>query len=145
MPPRYSEVLPRDVDISASLGGKIDSITLKIPLISAAMDTVTESNMAIAMAQVGGLGCIHKNMSIQDQSANVRRVKRYESGIVTDPVCISEASSVKDAVNLMKKHGISGLPVVNYIGDLVGLLTNRDIRFVTDFDAPSWILCQKTS
>ncbi len=125
--PSYSEVLPLETNTSSFLTKKI---SLKSPIISAAMDTVTESKMAIKMAQNGGIGCIHKNLSIEEQVANVLKVKRYESGVITHPICIQESATVHDAMNLMLSNGISGLPVLNVQDDLVGIITNRDTRFV---------------
>jgi IMP dehydrogenase len=123
--PAESDVLPRQVDVSAQL---TRNIRLRIPLVSAAMDTVTEARTAIAMAQEGGLGFIHKNMSIQQQSLEVTKVKKYESGMVVDPVTIEPDAPVHKAVALMRQHEISGIPVTKN-GRLVGILTNRDLRF----------------
>ena len=123
--PRYSTVLPREVDLSMRLS---DSITLKIPFISAAMDTVTESAMAIALAREGGMGVIHKNLSIKEQALEVDIVKRSESGMILDPITISSNRSIEDALNMMKRYKISGVPVIDN-AKLVGILTNRDIRF----------------
>ena len=108
------------------------TVNLEIPIISAAMDTVTESQMAIAMAQSGGIGSIHKNMKIEEQMDEVRKVKKFESGIVVNPVTISKDKKLKDALNLMKKNKISGIPVVEKNEKLVGILTNRDVRFVSN-------------
>jgi len=128
--PAFSTVLPNDASTKTRL---TKNISLEIPIISAAMDTVTESRLAIAIAQAGGLGCIHKNLSIKDQSDEVKKVKRFESGMVLDPVTISPESSLADALNLMKNYGISGIPVVKTGSKkLVGILTNRDVRFATD-------------
>lgn len=124
--PRYSNVLPRDVDISTQLGAQLG---LKIPLLSAAMDTVTEHNLAKSLARLGGLGIIHKNMSIEEQAAQVDRVKRTENGIIENPVTISPGKTVQYADSLMRDFKIGGLPVVDEGGKLLGLLTNRDIRF----------------
>jgi IMP dehydrogenase len=123
--PAESDVLPRQVDVSAQL---TRNIRLRIPLVSAAMDTVTEARTAIAMAQEGGLGFIHKNMSVQQQSLEVTKVKKYESGMVVDPVTIEPDAPVHKAVALMRQHEISGIPVTKN-GRLVGILTNRDLRF----------------
>jgi len=123
--PAESEVLPRQVDVSAQL---TRNIRLRIPLVSAAMDTVTEARTAIAMAQEGGLGFIHKNMGIQQQALEVTKVKKYESGMVVDPVTIEPDAPVHKAVALMRQHEISGIPVTKN-GRLVGILTNRDLRF----------------
>jgi IMP dehydrogenase len=128
--PAESEVLPRQVDVSAQL---TRNIRLKIPLVSAAMDTVTEGRTAIAMAQEGGLGFIHKNMSIQQQALEVTKVKKYESGMVVDPVTIEPDAPVHKAVALMRQHEISGIPVTKN-RRLVGILTNRDLRFEKNLD-----------
>ncbi len=128
--PAYSEVLPAEADTSTKITKKI---SLDIPIISAAMDTVTESRLAIAMAQVGALGCIHKNLSDKEQADEVRKVKKFESGIVINPVTITPNETLHDALLLMKQHGISGIPVVKEGGKkLVGVLTNRDVRFALD-------------
>ncbi|HRY61078.1 MAG TPA: IMP dehydrogenase, partial [Candidatus Fermentibacter sp.] len=130
--PGYSEVIPSEVDLGTVLAR---DIALRIPIVSAAMDTVTESEMAIALAQEGGMGVIHKNLSIESQCGHVRRVKRSESGIVVDPVTISVDALLRDAVALASRNGISGFPVVD--GDrLVGMLTNRDYQFEEDMDRP---------
>ena len=128
--PGESDVLPRQVDVSAQL---TRNIRLKIPLVSAAMDTVTEARTAIAMAQEGGLGFIHKNMTIQQQALEVTKVKKYESGMVVDPVTIEPDAPVHKAVALMRQHEISGIPVTKK-GRLVGILTNRDLRFEKNLD-----------
>jgi len=124
--PAYSEVLPRDVDTSSWFSRKIK---INIPIVSAAMDTVTDSTMAIAIAQEGGIGVLHKNMSIQDQAAEVRRVKRSESGMITDPITLKEDALVQDALNIMRENKIGGIPIVSSKGILVGIITNRDLRF----------------
>jgi len=127
--PGFSDVLPRDVELKAVLCNRKDrEITLNIPLCSAAMDTVTERATAIAMAQEGGLGIIHKNLSPQLQADEVHAVKKYEAGVVTDPITIGPDANVKDVIALMQANGISGVPVVEG-GFLVGIITNRDIRF----------------
>lgn len=131
--PSYSEVLPRETDISSNFTRKIK---LKIPIISSAMDTVTESAMAIAIAREGGIGAIHKNMSIDAQITEVRKVKRSESGMIQDPVTLSLNATVGDALQLMKEHSIGGIPVVNGKNDLVGIVTNRDLRFEKNFSRP---------
>ncbi|REK69443.1 IMP dehydrogenase [Paenibacillus paeoniae] len=128
--PRKSEVLPREVNISTRLS---DSIKLNIPLISAGMDTVTESALAIAIAREGGIGIIHKNMSIAQQAEEVDRVKRSESGVITNPFSLTRDHHVYDAEELMGKYRISGVPIVDGNKKLVGILTNRDLRFVHDF------------
>ncbi len=130
--PARSEVLPKDVDLSIQL---TSVIKLNIPLMSAAMDTVTDSRMAIAMAREGGLGIIHKNMSIADQAAQVDKVKRSEHGVITDPFFLSPTHLIQDAENLMARYKISGVPICEN-GKLVGILTNRDLRFVTDYNRP---------
>ena len=127
--PAYSEVLPREVSISTKF---TRNITLNVPVLSAAMDTVTESAMAMAMAREGGIGVLHKNMSIEAQAEEVRIVKRSESGMIQDPVTLSIDSNVGDALALMKKHKIGGIPVVNSTRKLVGIVTNRDLRFQKD-------------
>ena len=129
--PEYSEVLPKDVDLKTRLTKKIQ---LNIPLLSAAMDTVTESRMAIALSELGGMGIIHKNLSIEAQSGEVRKVKKYESGIVRDPVTISSNSKVGDLIQLTKELNISGMPVVDK-GNLVGIVTSRDFRNEQDLIA----------
>ncbi|MFF2890796.1 IMP dehydrogenase [Paenibacillus sp. NPDC057967] len=128
--PRKSEVLPREVNISTRLS---DSIKLNIPLISAGMDTVTEAALAIAIAREGGIGIIHKNMSIAQQAEEVDRVKRSESGVITNPFSLTPSHHVYDAEELMGKYRISGVPIVDENKKLVGILTNRDLRFVHDF------------
>ena len=128
MVPKYSEVLPRDVDITTNI---TKNIKLNIPLMSAAMDTVTESKTAIALAREGGIGIIHKNLSIEDQCNEIDKVKRSESGMILDPVTISSNKTLDDALSIMSKYHISGVPVVDN-GKLKGILTNRDIRFETD-------------
>lgn len=132
--PNLSDVLPMDANIKSKI---TKNISLNIPIISAAMDTVTESRLAIAMAQSGGIGCIHKNLSIKDQSDEVKRVKKFESGMVVNPVTISPDANLGDALAIMKSYGISGIPVVkNGTNKLVGVLTNRDVRFATDKKQP---------
>ena len=127
--PAYSEVLPREVDTSTWL---TRNIRLNIPIVSAAMDTVTESGLAIAIAQAGGLGMLHKNMSIQAQADEVRKVKRSESGMIQDPVTLSEDALVSDAFQIMKEFKIGGIPVINADKKLLGIITNRDLRFQKD-------------
>jgi IMP dehydrogenase len=124
--PGKSYVLPRDVDLSTLL---TPNIRLNIPIISAAMDTVTESKLAIAMAREGGIGILHKNMSIEKQCDEVVRVKRSESGMIQDPITLTPEKTINDALYLMKKYSVSGIPVVNLARKLVGILTNRDLRF----------------
>lgn len=132
--PLYSEVLPNEVSTKTKI---TRNIAIEIPIISAAMDTVTESRLAIAMAQSGGIGCIHKNLSIKDQADEIRKVKKFESGIVINPVTITPDETLSDALMLMNKYGISGIPVVkNNSKKLVGILTNRDVRFALDKKQP---------
>ena len=131
--PQASNVLPHEVDLRTSL---TKGINLNLPLISAAMDTVTESRMAIAMAREGGLGIIHKNMSIEEQAMQVDKVKRSEHGVITDPFFLHPENLVKDAVELMEKYRISGVPVTREDGKLVGILTNRDLRFENNYQQP---------
>ncbi len=131
--PDYSEVLPRDVDISTQL---TTGIRINAPIVSAAMDTVTESRLAIALARQGGLGFIHKNMGINDQAEKVRSVKRSESGMIIDPVTLKANAFVSDALKLMQAHKIGGIPVTNEQNILIGILTNRDLRFETDLNRP---------
>ena len=126
--PAYSEVLPREVDTSAYL---TRNIKLNTPIVSAAMDTVTESRLAIALARQGGIGMIHKNMSIAAQAEEVRKVKRSESGMIIDPVTLRKDARLGDALGLMKRHRIGGIPIVNENDILIGILTNRDLRFET--------------
>lgn len=130
--PQKSNVLPREVDLSVQLA---KNIKLNIPMLSAAMDTVTDSRMAIAIAREGGLGIIHKNMSIEAQAAQVDKVKRSENGVITDPFFLSPEHKVKDAQELMARYRISGVPITEN-GKLVGILTNRDLRFETDYEQP---------
>ena len=129
--PNYSEVLPRETDLSSQLTQRIH---LNIPLISAAMDTVTEFQLAIAIAQEGGLGIIHKNLSVEDQGAQVNRVKKFESGIITDPITISPDKTIREVLEITKKNNISGVPVVDN-DETVGIVTNRDLRYETQLDA----------
>src|SRR5690606_10460217 len=130
--PAKSDVLPKEVDLSLEL---TKTLKLNIPIISAGMDTVTESKMAISMARQGGLGIIHKNMSIEQQAEKVDKVKRSESGVITDPFFLTPEHKVYDAEHLMGKYRISGVPIVNNIEDkiLVGIITNRDMRFIQDY------------
>ncbi|EAL3935532.1 IMP dehydrogenase [Campylobacter lari] len=129
--PQYSEVLPKEVDIKTKL---TKNITLNMPLISAAMDTVTEHRAAIMMARLGGIGVIHKNMDIASQVREIKRVKKSESGVIIDPIYIGAKASVKEALELMAEYRISGVPVVDENKTLIGILTNRDLRFETNFD-----------
>ena len=130
--PRYSEVIPRDIDPGTSLGRDLE---INIPVLSSAMDTVTEADMAIAMARERGIGVIHKNLSPAEQAENVERVKRSESGMITNPITMGPDRPVADALELMNRYRISGVPITE--GDrLVGILTNRDLRFVSDVTRP---------
>ena len=132
--PGYSEILPADANPTGRFSR---NITLNVPLISAAMDTVTEHAMAIAMAQAGGIGVIHKNLTMQEQAEEVRRVKRYESGMVVNPVTIYATESLSSVRALMEQHGISGIPVIQPgTNKLIGIVTNRDVRFATDPSTP---------
>lgn len=131
--PAHSNVLPRDVDVSSHV---TRNIILHSPIVSAAMDTVTEADLAIAMARAGGLGIIHKNMPLEAQCEQVRRVKRAENGMIYDPVTISPKSKVGDALAMMSKHHIGGIPVVDEHKKLIGIVTNRDLRFHTDLSTP---------
>src|SRR5258708_3131172 len=134
--PQHSQVLPYQVDVSTNL---TRHIRLNVPLISAAMDTVTESRLAIAMAQQGGLGVIHKNLSIEEQASEVDRVKRSESGMIVNPITLAPSNKIYEALDLMKKYSISGVPITDdgsKEGKLVGILTNRDLRFETNVNRP---------
>ncbi|GAB3248242.1 IMP dehydrogenase [Larkinella harenae] len=131
--PAFSEVLPRDTQTSTQL---TRNIRLNIPLISAAMDTVTESELAIAMAQEGGIGIIHKNMTIEAQAEQVRKVKRSESGMIIDPITLTEGATLADAHQIMRESKIGGIPVVDTANKLIGILTNRDLRFQTELSKP---------
>src|SRR5277367_2403311 len=130
--PAHSEVVPANTNTQTQISR---NIRLNIPIISAAMDTVTESHMAIALAQQGGLGIIHRNLSIEQQANEVDKVKRSESGMIVDPVTMSPDAKVSDALDVMQKYKISGVPITEH-GKLVGILTNRDLRFETRFDIP---------
>ena len=131
--PRYSEILPREADLSTQL---TKTIRLNIPLLSAAMDTVTEAAMAIAIAREGGMGILHKNLTVEQQAEQVRRVKRSESGMILDPITLGLESVVEDALGLMKQYSISGVPIIDLEGNLVGIVTNRDLRFKPELDVP---------
>ena len=131
--PAYSEVLPRDVNISTKFSRNID---LNLPIVSAAMDTVSESALAIALAQEGGISVLHKNMSVEAQANQVRKVKRYESGMIQDPVTLGENAVLGDALGLMKEHSIGGIPIIDGNGKLSGIITNRDLRFEKDLNKP---------
>ena len=133
--PGFSDVLPDQVDVRTQLTSEI---TLAVPLLSAAMDKVTEAPMAIAMARLGGIGILHRNMSIEDQAAEARRVKRSQSGMISDPVTLGPDASLQEAEDLMRRFRFSGVPIIDKAGVLVGILTNRDIRFCepADFRRP---------
>ncbi|MDP4289598.1 MAG: IMP dehydrogenase [Bacteroidota bacterium] len=131
--PAYSEVLPRQVDTTTQFSR---NIKLNIPIVSAAMDTVTEATLAIAMAQEGGIGVLHKNMSIEEQANEVRKVKRAENGMILDPITLNENAIVEDALDLMREYKIGGIPVVNANRELVGIVTNRDLRFERELRKP---------
>ncbi|HCD67705.1 MAG TPA: IMP dehydrogenase [Bacteroidetes bacterium] len=131
--PRYSEVLPRDTNTKTRLTKKL---SINIPIISAAMDTVTESNLAIAIAREGGIGIVHKNMSIAEQAAEIKKVKRSESGMIKDPVTLKSTNTLSEAVNVMKENRIGGIPIIDDNHKLVGIITNRDLRFQIDLSTP---------
>ncbi len=131
--PGESSVLPKDVDLKTNLTSQI---TLNIPLLSAAMDTVTEARLAIALAQEGGLGIIHKNMSIEEQALHVRKVKRFESGVVKDPISISPQTTVREVIELSKKYNFNAFPIVENNNHVVGIVTSRDLRFEINLDQP---------
>src|SRR5881392_2354934 len=130
--PAASSVLPRDVSTQTRV---TRTITINIPIISAAMDTVTEGKLAIALAREAGLGVVHRNLSIEDQAREVDKVKRSESGMITDPITLGPAASLREALEVMKRFHISGITITEH-GKLVGILTNRDIRFETEADRP---------
>ena len=124
--PAYSEVLPREVSVASSF---TKNIKINSPIVSAAMDTVTEYQMAITMAQEGGIGVLHKNMTIEEQARHVRKVKRSESGMIVDPLTVLATATIKDALDIMAEHKIGGVPVVDANKTFVGIVTNRDLRF----------------
>src|SRR5215831_18297841 len=128
--PAYSAVLPRDTQLATRLSRNIE---LKLPLVSAAMDTVTEARLAIALAQEGGIGIVHKNLTPKQQAAEVARVKRYESGVLRDPITITPDVSVRQVLELSRQHGVSGFPVLEG-SKVVGIVTNRDLRFESRMD-----------
>ncbi|MEE4329534.1 MAG: IMP dehydrogenase [Wenzhouxiangella sp.] len=130
--PDYSEVLPKDVDLSTRV---TRDLRLNIPLVSSAMDTVTEARLAIAMAQAGGVGVVHKNMSIERQAEQIRMVKKYEAGVIKDPITVDPYTTIREVIELTRQHNISGVPVVDS-GELVGLVTSRDMRFEKKLDDP---------
>ena len=127
--PSYSEIIPADTDVRSLL---TRNININVPIVSASMDTVTESKLAIAIALKGGMGIVHKNMSISSQADEVRRVKRSQSGMIKDPITMEKNSNVKDALSIMKKHQIGGIPILNSSNELIGIVTNRDLRFQKD-------------
>ncbi|MEO8961953.1 MAG: IMP dehydrogenase, partial [Ginsengibacter sp.] len=131
--PAYSDVLPRDVNTTTQL---TKNIRLNIPMLSAAMDTVTEADLAIALAREGGLGILHKNMSIEAQAAQVRKVKRSESGLILDPITLRLDATIGNALKLMRENKIGGIPIVDNNGKLAGILTNRDLRFEDNMKRP---------
>ncbi|PTX42233.1 IMP dehydrogenase [Christiangramia gaetbulicola] len=131
--PAYSDVLPREVSIQSKF---TRNIPINVPIVSAAMDTVTESRMAIAMAREGGIGVLHKNMTIEQQALKVRKVKRAESGMIIDPVTLSITAKVRDAKESMKEHSIGGIPIIDEDGKLLGIVTNRDLRFEKNLNRP---------
>ncbi|MDE7392855.1 MAG: IMP dehydrogenase, partial [Muribaculaceae bacterium] len=131
--PAYSEVLPRQVNLTTKFSR---NITLNVPIVSAAMDTVTEAPLAIAIAREGGIGVIHKNMSIAEQARQVHAVKRAENGMIYDPVTIQRGKTVRDALAMMEEYHIGGIPVVDDERHLVGIVTNRDLRFERDLNRP---------
>ena len=131
--PAYSEVLPRDVDLSTRL---TRHIRLNLPTVSAAMDTVTEARLAITIAQEGGIGIIHKSMTAAAQAREVTRVKKYESGVISDPITVTPDKTIREVIDLTRAKGISGVPVVNGDGEVVGIVTHRDLRFEQRYDAP---------
>ncbi|MEI8299473.1 MAG: IMP dehydrogenase [Pseudomonadota bacterium] len=131
--PAFSDVLPRDVDLSTQL---TRNIRLNLPTVSAAMDTVTEARLAITIAQEGGIGIVHKNMSAADQAREVLRVKKYESGVISDPITVTPDKTIREVIELTRARGISGVPVVTNAGEVVGIVTHRDLRFERNFDAP---------
>jgi len=129
--PAYSDILPKDTSLATRL---TRNIALNIPLVSAAMDTVTEARLAIAIAQEGGIGIVHKNLTAREQAREVSKVKRFESGVVRDPITIPPTMKIRDVIALSEQHGISGFPVVEG-SSLVGVITNRDLRFEEELDA----------
>ena len=131
--PSYSEVLPREVSIKSKFSKNID---INTPIVTAAMDTVTEHRMAIAIAQEGGIGVLHKNMSIADQAEQVRKVKRSESGMIIDPITLNENATIGEALKLMADNKIGGIPVISKDNKLVGIVTNRDLRFEKNMNKP---------
>src|SRR5207248_2735525 len=131
--PAHSRILPRDASLKSRLTRKLE---LNIPLVSAAMDTVTEARLAIAIAQEGGIGIVHKNLGIREQAAEVAKVKRFESGVLRDPMTIPPEMTVRQVIELQRQHKISGFPVLKNGGKVIGIVTNRDLRFETELDQP---------
>jgi IMP dehydrogenase len=131
--PALSAVLPKDVDLKTNL---TRDIVLNLPLLSAAMDTVTEGRLAIAMAQEGGLGIIHKNMTIEEQARHVRQVKKFESGVVKDPITVSPTTTVQQVLDIIRSYNFHALPVIEENQQLVGIVTSRDLRFETNLEQP---------
>ena len=131
--PSYSECLPSQVDLKSKFSRNLN---LNIPIVSAAMDTVTESRMAIAMAQEGGLGVLHKSMTIEEQANKVKKVKRSESGMILNPVTLKEDALVSEAKRCMKEYNIGGIPIINFENKLIGIVTNRDLRFEKENNKP---------
>ena len=131
--PAESSVLPKEVDLKTQL---TPQITLNIPLLSSAMDTVTEARLAIALAQEGGMGIIHKNMSIEEQAAEIRKVKKFESGVVKDPITVTPQTSVREVLEKIQTYNFHAMPVVEENQQLVGIVTSRDLRFETNLDQP---------
>ena len=131
--PAHSDVLPRDVDVRTHL---TQNVTLNIPVMSAGMDTVTEARLAIAMAQIGGIGILHKNLTVEQQAAEVAKVKKFESGVIRDPITVGPETTIRDVLALTQAHNISGVPVVDADGQLAGIVTHRDMRFETELDDP---------
>src|SRR5690348_13507220 len=131
--PAFSNVLPRDVDLGTRL---TRTIRLNLPIVSAAMDTVTEARLAITMAQSGGIGIIHKNMTIERQAAEVRLVKKFEAGVIRDPITVGPQTSIREVMQITRGHNISGVPVVEEGNKLVGIVTSRDLRFEKKPDDP---------
>ena len=129
--PAFSSVLPRDVELKTCFSR---NIALNIPLVSAAMDTVTEAGTAICLAQAGGIGVIHRNMTPENQAAQVVKVKKFESGVITDPICVKESASIREVVELTRLNNISGVPVLDLEGRLCGIVTSRDLRFESRYD-----------
>ena len=131
--PAHSTILPKDVNLETRL---TRDLKLKLPILSAAMDTVTEARLAIAMAQLGGMGIIHKNLSLEQQAAEVAKVKKFEAGVIRDPITVGPETTIRDVLALTQAHNISGVPVVGSDGLLAGIVTHRDMRFETELDDP---------